>query len=145
MVQGFLSNIGGALSGLGGKLGNALNTIRTSDIGKTYDIYKAGLGQGIRNIGDGAKQAFTNQTQFQEDHPVLSGIGNALIGGGLEYLGQKLNEPYVYNQIASRYYGDRYTPVLPQADTQWGRRMSQGIQGLLMGNTGEPIQFTDFE
>jgi hypothetical protein len=138
MVQGFFSNVGSKLGGLGGKLGNAFNTIRTSDIGKTYDIYKAGIGQGIKNIGAGAKQAFTNPSQFQSDHPVLAGIGNALLGGGMEYLGQKLNEPYRHNLITASYYGNRYAPYLEQPDEQWGRKMTQGIQGLMSGNPVDP-------
>lgn len=139
MVQGFFGNIGGSLSGLGEKLGNAFNTIRTSDIGKTYDIYKTALGQGMKNVGAGVKQAFTSPAQFQNDHPVLSGIGNALLGGGMEYLGQKLNEPYRHNLITASYYGGRYTPYLEKPDEQWGKKMTQGIQGLMSGRpvTGE--------
>lgn len=145
MAQGFFGSIGNALGGIGSKLGgvgeklgNALNTIRTSDIGKTYDIYKTALGQGMKNVGTGVKEAFTNPTQFQSSHPVLSGVGNALLGGGMEYLGQKLNEPYRHNLITASYYGNRYTPYLEKPDEQWGQKMTQGIQGLMSGNPVDP-------
>jgi hypothetical protein len=145
MAQGFfgsigntLGGIGSKLGGVGGKLGNALNTIRTSDIGKTYDIYKTALGQGMKNVGAGVKEAFTNPTQFQSSHPVMSGVGNALLGGGMEYLGQKLNEPYRHNLITASYYGNRYTPHLEKPDEQWGQKMTQGIQGLMMGKPVDP-------
>ena len=78
---------------------------------------------------------------FVNDHPVATALGAGLLGAGMGYLGNKLNETDRFNRIASRYYGDRYTPVLPTPDEQWGSRMTQGIQGILMGNTGEPVEF----
>lgn len=151
MVQGFFGNIGNALGGVGSKLGGALSTVGNKAmgvVGNTLGKVDTGLyniGKGVGSVGKRMGNAFANSkiggamvngVKNFVGSDAASILGNAALGGGLEYLGQKLNEPYRHNLITASYYGNRYTPYLEKPDEQWGQKMTQGIQGLM---SGQPV------
>ena len=153
MVQGFFGNIGNALGGIGSKLGGALSTAGNKAmgiVGNTLGKVDTGLynlGQGVGSVGKRVGNAFANSkiggamvngVKDFAASDAASILGNAALGGGLEFLGQKLNEPYRHNLITASYYGNRYTPHLEKPDEQWGQKMTQGIQGIMSGEPVDP-------